>query len=275
MMKSDIHIFNQDLLQTRWQRTRDNFDQYDFLFQNVGNKLFDRLFDVQRQFENVLIIGSKNIPKNLEQKIKKQTVVDVLALKEEVLPFKDNEFDLVISNLCLHWINDLPGFLIQIKNILKPDGLFLSSLFGGDTLFELRTSLMNTEIEIMGGASPRVSPFLDIKDAGALLQRAGFNLPVADKETITVTYPNTLKLMKDLRGMGETNALSKQNKKIPPKNFFPALEVHYQQKFAESNGRLPVSFEVIYMSGWKNHESQQKPLKPGSAEIHLSTVLKG
>ena len=170
-------------------------------------------------------------------------------------------------------MNDLPGALIQIKNALKPDGLFIGAMFGGETLKELRESLIQTELNMKGGVSPRIAPFADKQDMGALMQRAAFALPVIDSETVTVTYDNLFKLMHDLRGMGESNILAARNKTYPSRDFFTKTAEYYQTHFSEPDGRLIATFEIIFLLGWAPHASQQKPLKPGSAEKNLADVL--
>jgi SAM-dependent methyltransferase len=192
---------------------------------------------------------------------------------EEFMPFADDSFDLITSTLNLHSVNDLPGALLQIKKSLKSDGLFLASLFGGETLFELRECLAAAEIELKGGISPRVFPFADKQQLGALLQRAGFNLPVVDSEIITVTYENIFGLLKDLRGMGERNIIRDRHRQNPGKALYMRAAEIYAQKYSEPDGRIRASFEIIFLLGWSPHESQQKPLRPGSATKRLSEAL--
>ena len=196
-----------------------------------------------------------------------------LAADEEALPFGRETLDLVLSNLSLHWVNDLPGALIQIRNALKPDGLFLAAMLGGDTLTELRQALMEAEIAETGGASPRVSPFADLSDAASLLQRAGFALPVADSDTITVTYPDAFALMRDLRRMGEAGAVRERPKHASPRRLMFAAAERYAELFADADGRIPATFQILYLTGWAPAASQQKPLRPGSAETRLADAL--
>ena len=196
-----------------------------------------------------------------------------LVADEECLPFGPGSFELVVANLSLHWTNDLPGTLIQVRQCLKPDGLFLGAMFGGETLHELRTALMQAEIELEGGASPRLSPLADLRDAGALLQRAGFALPVADVDRITVSYPHAFKLMKDLRGMGETNAIHTRRRNMTRRaTLFRAAEI-YQEMFGDRDGRIPATFDVLTLTGWAPDASQQQPLRPGSAQGRLADAL--
>ena len=189
---------------------------------------------------------------------------------EEYLPYLPGSLDLVLSNLSLHWVNDLPGCLAQIKHCLKPDGLFLSALFGGETLHELRTCLMEAEMTVRGGASPRISPFVEVRDAGSLLQRAGFALPVVDIDRITVTYENAFKLLAELKGMGEANILRKRSRSLTTARIMMECAKLYQEKFADARGRITVTFDIVYLMGWSPHESQQKPLKPGQGKVSMT-----
>ncbi len=192
---------------------------------------------------------------------------------EEALPFADQSLDLVVSGLALHFVNDLPGTLLQVRRALKPDGLLLAAMLGGTTLTELRTALLAAEEEIEGGASPRVAPFADVRDLGALLQRAEFALPVADAETVTVTYAHPLALMRELRGMGAANALLHRRKApLRRATLGRALEI-YADRFGLANGRIPATFEIMTLTAWAPHESQQKPLQPGSAKVRLADAL--
>ncbi|CAK0751681.1 NADH dehydrogenase (ubiquinone) 1 alpha subcomplex assembly factor 5 [Azospirillaceae bacterium] len=167
----------------------------------------------------------------------------------------------MVSSLSLHWVNDLPGALIQIRRCLKPDGLFLGAMLGGDTLSELRRSLMESELALTGGMAPRLSPFAELRDAGRLLQRAGFALPVADIETLTVTYADPFRLLADLRGMGETSAL------------FAEPARRYAELYAEADGRIPATFQILWFAAWTPHHNQQRPLRRGSGKVPLSAAL--
>ena len=189
------------------------------------------------------------------------------------MPFAEAVFDLVISDLSLHWVNDLPGALVQIHRSLKPDGLFLAAMFGGETLKELRQVLLETDLAEEGGASPRVSPFADVRDAGDLLQRAGFALPVVDLDTITVTYADAFALMRDLRGMGETNAVVERRGGFSRRTTMMAAARLYQERFQDRQGRAPATFQILYLTAWAPHEAQQKPRKPGSAGARLADAL--
>jgi SAM-dependent methyltransferase len=192
---------------------------------------------------------------------------------EENLPLAQESFELAVTALSLQNLNDLPGALLQLRRVLRPDGLFLGCLLGGTSLQELRTALAAAETEMCGGISPRVAPFADVRDMGGLLQRAGFALPVTDREIVTVRYPSMFGLMADLRAMGATNALAARQRKPAPKGFFLRAAEIYAQRFADPDGRVRATFEMIFLSGWAPHESQQKPLAPGSARMRLADAL--
>jgi SAM-dependent methyltransferase len=198
-----------------------------------------------------------------------------LVADEEVLPFQDGSFDLVISNLAFHWVNDLPGMLTQIRRVLRPDGLLLASLFGGETITELRASLLAADVAVSDGASPRVSPFCDVRDAAHLLSRAGLALPVADVDRISVTYRDALALMRELRGMGETNAVILRQRRFTRRETIAAAAAHYAREFSadDDRDRIYATFEVIYLAAWCPHQDQQKPLRPGSATTRLADAL--
>jgi len=197
-----------------------------------------------------------------------------LVADEERLPFAFGKLDLVVSTLALHWTNDVVGALIQIRRALKPDGLFIGSLFGGATLTELRQSLIAAEAELTGGAGSRVSPFADAYDAAGLLQRSGFALPVADVDRVTVRYAHPLKLLADLRAMGETSVLAERHPKVLTRAVLARAFEIYQTKFGEPDGRVPATFEILTLTGWTPDPSQQQPLKPGSAKMRLADALK-
>jgi SAM-dependent methyltransferase len=196
-----------------------------------------------------------------------------VAADEEALPFADGALDLVVSGLALQAVNDLPGALVQVRRALKPDGLFLAALLGGDTLTELRQSFAVAESELDGGASPHVAPFADVREMGALLQRAGFALPVADVDRITVRYATPFRLLRDLRSMGATNPLAERHR-IPLRRttLMRAMEV-YAERFSDPDGKVRASFDIVWLSGWAPHEGQQHPLRPGSAQQRLADAL--
>lgn len=284
-------VFDRTALRRNRDRAAPGFKDHDFLVREVADRLHDKYLDIKRDFHHVLDLGchSGEMASLLKDKfvIQQDLSPHFLAnfprsgeairvqADEEFLPYRSGSLDLVISNLSLHWVNDLPGCLAQIKQCLKPDGLFLCALFGGETLTELRQSMMTAEINVTGGASPRISPFVDIQDAGALLQRAGFALPVVDIDRITVTYENAFKLMQELKAMGEGNILSKRFRGLTsPKVLMECAKI-YQEKFTDPRGRITVTFDIIYMMGWSPHESQQKPLKPGQGKVSLTDVFGG
>lgn len=207
----------------------------------------------------------------LEPAVPSRTRHAISGLEE--LPLVDGSVDLAVSLLSLHETNDTPGLLAQIRRALRPDGLFLAALPGQGTLAELRAALLAAETETSGGASPRVAPFMDVRDAGALLQRAGFALPVADTESITVRYDTMFDLMRDLRAMGETNTLTDRNRTPASRRMFMRAAEIYADRFSDADGRVRATFSFIWLSGWAPHSSQQKPLKPGSAKVSLAEVL--
>jgi len=284
-MTDPVEIFDRARHRANRARAAAGFAAHDFLFREVADRMAERLGDVNRSFERVLILGGRApLPEGLigpGGQIGQAVTMDLAeafaaggaAGDEERLPFRDGAFDLVFSPLSLHWTNDLPGALIQLRRALKPDGLLLAAMFGAGTLAELRQVLMEAELEIEGGAGPRVSPFAEIRDAGGLLQRAGLALPVADADTITVTYENPLRLLADLRGMGEQNAVRERRKRFTRRaTLLRAMEL-YIERFAGPDGRVPATFEVIYLTGWSPHESQQQPLRPGQARSRLADAL--
>jgi NADH dehydrogenase [ubiquinone] 1 alpha subcomplex assembly factor 5 len=299
MTTSDgMMVFDRALVRRRRDRAAPGLAEHGFLFDHVAAMLADRLLDVSRRFPVALDLGCHDgavaralagTDRRLDNRIDTLVQADLspalagraaangrptLACDEELLPFGEGSLDLVLSNLSLHWVNDLPGALLQIRQSLRPDGLFLAAMLGAGTLAELRIALTEAETELLGGASPRLSPFADLRDAAGLLQRAGFALPVADAETVTVTYENAFRLFADLRGMGETNAGLNRNPAPPPRGFWPTVAARYAERFAEPDGRIPVSFEVLFLAGWSPHDSQQKPLPRGSATRSLTEVLR-
>lgn len=284
-------LFDRALLRQRRDRAAAGFDGFDFLFREVGERLLDRLDDVRRDFTSALDLGARNgaLAAGLRQR-GIATVVEtdlsgamlrlggsdrlVVQADEEALPFGPGSFDLAMANLSLHWANDLPGVLVQLFRAMRPDGFFLASLFGGDTLFELRRSLMEAEVEATGGLSPRISPFTDVRDAGGLLMRAGFALPVADVDEITVDYAHPLKLLADLRGMGETNIVAERSRTPLPRGLLMDALARYAREFGTRDGRVVATFRIVTLSGWSPHASQQQPLRPGSAKMRLADALK-
>ena len=277
---SDILIF--DRLKIRNQRNRaiKKIEDHNFLIKWAGDQLITRLNIIKKGFLVALQIGTRaRLDKNKIKDLKTLITMDNTDINnnviadEELLPFAPNSFDLIISSLNLHTTNDLPGTLSQLNKALKPDGFFIAAILGGETLHELRDVFYKAEIEINGGASPKVAPFADMQQMGELMQRAGFNLPVIDSEIVTVTYDNLFKLMHDLRFMGEGNALIKRSKSFNNRALLMRAAEMYKELYSEENGRIYATFEIIFIAGWSPHESQQKPLKPGSAKNRLSDAL--
>lgn len=252
----------------------------DFLHRMVAEDMAERLAAVKRRFGLGLEIGSPfpalaatgQVDRILRMDRIAETGPDVVG-DEERLPFAPESLDLAASLLTLHAANDLPGALAQMRRALRPDGLFLAALFGGDTLVELREALATAEVEATGGASPRVAPFTDVKTAGSLMQRAGFALPVTDQDHHSVRYASALHLMRDLRAMGLTNVLIERDRRPLNRAVLAHAIAIYAQRFADADGRVRATFEIISLSGWAPHESQQQPLKPGSARMRLADAL--
>jgi SAM-dependent methyltransferase len=260
-----------------------------FLLEQALADLDDRLAAVTRDFRSVLELGgpTPQVAAALTSRFPQADVFraapDPLAVgsgswlslvaDEELIPFGPDSFDLAISLLALQWANDLPGAIAQIRRTLKPDGLFLACLVGGQSLKELRLALAVAEEESLGGASPRVAPFVDLRDLGSLLQRAGFALPVTDVETLTVRYSDLFGLIGDLRAMGGANALVERSRRPLPRAVWARAAEVYAERFADSDGRVRATFELVWLSGWSPHESQRKPLAPGSARMRLADAL--
>ncbi|MGH6725835.1 MAG: methyltransferase domain-containing protein [Pseudolabrys sp.] len=279
-------IFDRSLLRARQRRAR-ALGPETFLIDRVAAELGERLAVVLRRFERVVDLGTPTdaVRRVLAQSGKVGTVIAAspaawprdgsigVAADEEALPFADGSLDLVVSALALQFVNDLPGTLIQIRRALKPDGLLLAAMIGGDSLAELREAFALAESEVDGGVSPRVAPFVDLRELGALLQRAGFALPVVDSDRLTVRYDSVFALMRDLRRMGATNVLRERRRTPLKRATLQRLAEIYADRFADPDGRLRASFEIAWLSGWVPHESQQQPLKPGSAARRLADAL--
>jgi SAM-dependent methyltransferase len=279
-------IFDRALLRAR-RRRAETLGAETFLLERVAEDLADRIAVVNRRFAFAADIGSPGdiIVKALCDRHLVDSVVHMgtdvffdnftqVIADEEALPLADGVLDIAVSALSLHHVNDLPGALLQIRRALKPDGLFLAALLGGETLTELRQAFTQAEAEIDGGASPRVAPFADLRDLGALLQRAGFALPVADVDRVVVRYSNAFALMQDLRRMGATNALRERRRKPLRRKTLLRMSEIYGERFADPDGRVRATFDIVWLSGWSPHESQQKPLMPGSAARRLADALK-
>lgn len=240
-----------------------------FLDQAATEGLADRLAAVTRKFARGLWIGNA-VPAELRPFAAEWICADFDA--HEVLS-ADGPFELAASLFSLQAINDLPGALVQVRRLLKPDGLFVAALLGGGTLTELREAFAHAESATRGGISPRVSPFADVRDLGGLLQRAGFALPVADVERLTVRYGNLTGLVRDLRAHGFTNVMSERSRKPLRRDTLMALLSHYAAHHADEDGKLRARFETLYLTGWAPHDSQQQPLRPGSAKARLADAL--
>ena len=275
-------LFDRRLVKWRKQRFATQFNDVDFLFREAAERLADRLEDTTRHFEKTLLLGNhaslfhKNLPKKMGEVIIAESFLSsysTLLCDEEQLPFANDSFDATISCLSLQWVNDLPGALIQIQRALKEDGLFLAVLPGPQTLRELRSCLEAAMLEVEGGIYPIISPFVEVRDAGNLLQRAGFALPVADSESIAITYDNPFKLMKELRLMGEGNALLSRKKYFTRREIFVRAAEIYHKNHLDKDGRIIVTVELVFLLGWKPHASQQQPLKRGSGNVSLIKAL--
>jgi NADH dehydrogenase [ubiquinone] 1 alpha subcomplex assembly factor 5 len=261
----------------RLHRERAATRSVDFLHDEVADRLIDRLDLVNREFADILDLGARSgalsrllaarggcervVTAEPSLRLAQMAPAPSVRADPELIPFSDASFDLVASGLALHWCGDLPGALVQIRRVLKPDGLLLAAMFGGSTLVELRTALFEAELAEEGGVSPRVSPTTELSDAAALLQRAGFAMPVADSETITVTYPSLLALIHDLRGMGETNALTARRRFLSRATLARAGAI-YAERFGDAEGRITATFEVLFLTSWAPHPDHARP-RPG------------
>ncbi len=282
-------IFDRKLVRQRYERAVRRSAQASFLTEHVGGEMLERLSAVNRTFSHPLVQGdgrwnlSTEAAFGLGDRELMQLIPGsggacpangrTIVGDEETLPFGPHALDLFISVLSLQLVNDVPGALAQIRRALKPDGLFMAALPGGQTLNELRTAFSEAEIAIDGGLSPRVSPFADVRDLGALLQRAGFALPVADSEVLEVSYRTVFDLFTDLRNLGWTNALDDRRKVFLKKRLLMTMAEIYADKFSRNDGKITATFEIIYMTGWAPDASQQKPLRPGSASARLADAL--
>ncbi len=280
-------IFDRELLRWR-QRRAGALGAESFLIDRVAADLGERIAVVLRRFERVVDLGTPTdaVRRVLAANDNVGTIIAAtphaawlddafprVAADEEALPFADGSLDLVVSALALQFVNDLPGTLIQIRRALKSDGLLLAAMIGGDSLSELREVFAAAESEIEGGISPRVAPFADAREMGALLQRAGFALPVVDSDRLVVRYDSAFALMRDLRRMGATNVMAERRRTPLKRGTLMRMAEIYAQRFADPDGRVRASFEIVWLSGWVPHESQQKPLRPGSAARRLADAL--
>ena len=285
-MAENPMIFDRALLRRRRRRAA-ALGPATFLLDHVADDLAERLTTVLRRFDLAVDLGTpgdavRSALMRLES-VGRVVAADVMpdaargeilvAADEEALPFGDATLDLVVSALALQFVNDLPGVLVQIRRALKPDGLLLAALLGGETLTELRQSFAEAESDIEGGVSPRVAPFADLRDLGALLQRAGFALPVTDVDRVTVRYDSVFGLMHDLRRMGATNVLIARRRMPLKRATLTRMAEIYAQRFADADGRVRATFEIVWLSGWTPHPDQQQPLRPGSAKARLADAL--
>ncbi len=288
-MSHPPRIFDSRQLLRQRERASQHARAHDFLLQRVADDFAERLEVVNRQFATILDLGSHHgvigrsmtgrpgaetvVSADTSQRVLDQCASPRVVVDLEALPFHDATFDLVVSGLSLQLINDLPGALVQVRRCLKPDGLFLGAMLGGSTLQELREAFVAAEAAIEGGVSPRVAPFADVRDLGSLLQRSGFALPVVDADIVTVAYPTPLHLMREIRGMGASNMLVERRRKpLRRATLMRAIEI-YGERYARADGRVTATFEILTMTGWCPHESQPKPLQPGSAKTRLADAL--
>lgn len=287
-MTSTLIFDDQRIEDFRKRAKRNSQNGCDFLLTHMVDDLSERLAAVERKFDLAIdlhghtglavdaLLASHKVKKVIRVEtddIYKNHDEEFLTRSREFLNLTPKHYDLIVSLLSLHLTNDTPGVLTQIKNSLKPDGLFLGVMAGAGTLGELRESLIQAETEIYGGVSPRIYPFADVRDAGALLQRAGFSMPVTDIENLTVRYDNIFDLMRDLRAMGMQNALINRSKKPVSQRFFIRAAEIYAERFSDPDGRIRASFCFIWFSGWAPDESQQKPMRPGTAKMSLADAI--
>ncbi|KAG7453701.1 arginine-hydroxylase NDUFAF5, mitochondrial [Solea senegalensis] len=279
--------------QRSWSARQEDTELYDYLRDEVGSRLADRVHDVARTFPLALDVGggknhitqhlSKDVVERLfltdvsEETLKRRRRGEIathcVVADEEFLPFKENTFDLVVSSLSLHWTNDLPAALTQIQQVLKPDGVFIGAMVGGDSLYELRCSLQLAETEREGGFSPHVSPYTAVTDLGNLLSHAGFNMLTVDVDDVQVHYPGIFEVMMDLQGMAESNCAWNRRALLHRDTMLAAAAV-YKEMYGNDDGSVPATFQILYMIGWKPHESQAKPAKRGSASTSFADLSK-
>ncbi|ABC21540.1 methyltransferase domain-containing protein [Rhodospirillum rubrum] len=300
-MSESMTVFDRRAVRRHRDRAAPTLDGFDFLLAEAAERLTERLDDITRRFPLALDLGCHG--GEVGRALGKRGGVDTLlacdlspafaaraagdkaarasgdkvtlafAADEELLPIRPQSLDLVLSNLSLHWVNDLPGALIQIRRALKPDGLFLGCLLGGETLGELRGCLAQTEIALEGGLSPRTSPLADVRDAGNLLTRAGFALPTVDVDTLTVHYGDPLALLRDLRGMGETNAVIERRKGFTRRETLLSALALYRERHGDDQGRVPATFQIITLTAWAPSPDQPQPAKRGSGMVGLGQAL--
>jgi SAM-dependent methyltransferase len=268
-------LFDRALLRARQLRAL-QFGPATFLLDRVAEDMAERLHAVLREFKNAADVGtpSDQVRNALLEHVGQLARINLPDVESEPLPIQPGSLDLVVSALALQFVNDLPGALSQIRRALKPDGLLLAAMIGGDTLTELRQSFAAAEAELESGVSPRVAPFADLRDVGALLQRAGFALPVTDVDRVVVRYDSAFALMQDLRRMGATNILVERRRTPTRRATLLRMAQLYGERFADADGRIRATFDVIWLSGWAPHQSQQQPLQPGSAKVSLAEAVR-
>ena len=282
-------VFDRSRIRRLHERSVVYYPKYSFLKTRVADELVERLADTPRTFDVALDLGSHTgiaasallqsgktacvFAADISEAMARACAVSAFVADEERLPVAEQSLDLVTSLLSLHAVNDLPGALVQIRRALKPDGLFVGCLFGAGTLKELRTCLMQAEIEFTGGAAQRIAPLPGLQDMAGLLQRAGFALPVADVDRVTVRYDTPFDLMADIKGMGESAAFADASRPPLSRRILSRMAELYTEQFADPDGRLRASFEIIWLSGWAPAPSQPKPLRPGSAKHSLASAV--
>jgi len=268
-------LFDRALLRARLERAR-HLGAATFLLDRVADDVAERLHAVLREFRTAADIGTEGeqLRNVLAGRVDQFTRVALPELESEPLALAPDSLDLAVSALALQFVNDLPGVLAQVRRALKPDGLLLAAMIGGDTLTELRQSFAAAEAECEGGVSPRVAPSADLREIGALLQRVGFALPVTDVDRVVVRYDSAFALMTDLRRMGATNILVERRRTPTRRATLLRMAQIYGERFADPDGRIRATFDVIWLSGWAPHASQQQPLKPGSAKASLAEAVK-
>jgi SAM-dependent methyltransferase len=268
-------LFDRALLRVRQNRAL-KAGRATFLLDRVAEDMGERLDAVLREFSDVADIWTPGdvLLRRLRDRFRSVTSIDVRQSVQETLALGAESLDLVVSALAFQFVNDLPGVLAQIRRALRPDGLLLAAMIGGDTLTEMRQSFAAAEAELEGGVSPRVAPFADLRDVGALLQRAQLALPVTDVDRIVVRYDNAFALMADLRRMAATNILLERRRTPTRRATMLRMAQIYAERFADADGRIRATFDVIWLSGWAPHQSQQKPSRPGSAKMGLEQAVK-
>ena len=268
-------LFDRALLARRQHRAA-SLGPANFLLDRVGNDMVERLAAVMRDFKDVADIWTpgEGLQAWLRERVGSVRRIAPTDSAQELLPCAPESLDLAVSALALQFVNDLPGVLAQIRRALRPDGLLLAAMIGGDTLTELRQSFAAAEAECEGGISPRVAPFADLRDLGGLLQRAGLALPVTDVDRMVVRYDSAIALMQDLRRMGATNIMIDRRRAPTRRTTLFKMAQIYGERFADPDGRIRATFDVIWLSAWAPHEGQQKPLRPGSAKASLEEAVK-